>query len=576
MKEILNGIRKVLDNDKRKKLLWFLLIMLVGAGFETLSVTMVIPLIGVVLNPVMIEENDLIRRLCEQFNIRDHQAFVSFCIIALIIIYIVKNVYMFWEQRICNDFATECSIDLKNRLTEMFLHRRYDYYAEHDTNDMYQIIMGDSGAAIGIVQNLLSIMTEVVIALCLSLTILFINPVMTVWAVITLLLSVIVLIAFIRPRAQKIGKVYVEHSIERSKWVFQGLRGIKEIKVLHAEPFFLDNVKKEAGILRKLQKKRVTYSAIPRAFVETVCVCSMFGYMLFFVLTGEKLELLLPALGAFAMAAIKLMPAATRIAGAVSGINYAKKSLERVIAVIDEVVAEQDNIYGVLPAVDGMGDDSLCIRNVSFRYPSVERDVLRDASVTMPLGKVLCVIGESGAGKTTIADLILGLLTPSEGEIFICRKGGKDLKVGYIPQNSFLINDTIRRNVAFGIQEDEIDDTRVWSCLDAMGLSSYVRELPEGLDTCIGEGGIRMSGGQRQRIGIARAIYRECDFLILDEPTAALDKATEYIVLDTIRKMAAERTFLIIAHNRYTIEACDIVYEVADGKIQELGETVKW
>jgi len=575
MKEIVNGIRKILERRKRKKLLWLLLVMLIGAGFETLSVTMVIPLIGVVLNPVLIEENALIRSLCEQLLIQKHSTFVAFCIVALIIIYVIKNAYMFWGQRVCTDFAMTCSTDLKNRLTELFFHKGYEYYVEHDTNDMYQIIMGDSSRVVGIVQNLLGIMTEAVVAFCLSFTILLIDPAMTAWAVITLLISVLVLITCIRPRAHKIGKEFVEHSIIRNKWVFQGLRGIKEIKVLQAEAHFVDNVKKESALIQKTESRRVVYSAVPRMFVETVCVCSMFSYMLYFVMSGKDLSLILPALGAFAMAAIKLMPAATRIASAVSSINYAKKSLERVVAVIDETEDGQ-NQYGVLPCVNGAAGDSLCIRGVSYRYPSVEKDVLHEASVTMPLGKVLCVIGESGAGKTTVADLILGLLKPYEGEIFIRRKGGKELKVGYIPQNSFLLNDTIRRNVAFGMQEDEIDDAKVWSCLEALGLSEYVKELPNGLDTCIGEGGIRMSGGQRQRIGIARAIYRECDFLILDEPTAALDKATEFVVLDTIRKMAAEKTFLIIAHNRYTIEACDVVYEVEDGKIHMVEGEEKW
>ena len=220
-------------------------------------------------------------------------------------------------------------------------------------------------------------------------------------------------------------------------------------------------------------------------------------------------------------------------------------------------------------------EDMLYMKDLSYRYPSGSRWILEHANAAFPLGQITCIIGESGVGKTTLADLLLGLLTPDSGEIYVNTEGKKEMKVGYIPQNSFMLDDSIKGNIAFGLEDQNMDEKKVMECLQAVGLDSFIKSLPDGLDTPIGEGGIRLSGGQRQRLGIARAIYRDCDFFILDEPTAALDKDTEFIVLDTIREMAKKRTFLIIAHNIYTIEACDVVYEVAGGTLVPVKEK-KW
>ena len=577
MIEITKKILSLLKPDQKKRLFCLFFAMLIGAVLETISVALVVPMIQAILNPELVSKNRYIRIFIESFFPTQNGSFLSFSILALILIYLLKNLYMFLEQKLCAGFSSDCSMRLKNMLAAFYLRRHYEHYLTTNTNDIYQLILNDTSSVVTIIQNMLMILTESVIAVFLAAAIFVIDPIMTVWAVLTLLVVVILILAVIRPRISRIGNQCIDHNIRRSNWLIQGLRGIKEIKTLHTEDYIISHIAGESKSLRSLECQNAVYSSVPRMFVETVCVCSMLGYLYFLVLSGVDLSLVLPAVSAFAMAAIKLMPAAIRISGAISGIHYRKKSLDRICDALKEGTGEESRIYGRLLCRDEKEEpqDMLYIKDLSYHYPSGKRKILDHADASFPLGKISCIIGESGVGKTTLADLILGLLIPEAGEIYANKSGTASIKTGYIPQSSFMLDDSIKGNIAFGLDKDHIDDKKVMECLQAVGLESFIKSLPEGIETQIGEGGIRVSGGQRQRIGIARALYRDCDLFILDEPTAALDKETEFIVLDTIRSMARDKTFLIIAHNIYTIEACDLVYEVKDGKL-ELAKEKKW
>ena len=577
MREIRKKIAILLNSDQKKHLLLLFFAMLMGALLETLSVTLVVPMIQAILDPELAEKNRYVGGICAKFPMVRRDSFLAFCIGALILVFIIKNLYMFWEQKLCAGFSSDCSRRLKNRMTDFYMHRSYEHFLTTNSNDIFQLIVNDTSAVVSIIQAILTILTESVIAIFLAAAIFFINPFMTTWAVFTMMVVVAVILTVIRPRTGEIGNQVIQHNIRRNSWLVQGLRGIKEIKTLRTEDYIVDHIEREAEMISRLECRNAVYASIPRMFVETVCICSMLGYLYLLVMLGVELEQVLPAVSAFAMAAVKLMPAAVRISAAVSLIHYRKKSLDRIVGALEDASDERCHVYGSIPCrtVEHEMADMLYMKDLSYRYPSGSRWILEHANAAFPLGQITCIIGESGVGKTTLADLLLGLLTPDSGEIYVNTEGKKEMKVGYIPQNSFMLDDSIKGNIAFGLEDQNMDEKKVMECLQAVGLDSFIKSLPDGLDTPIGEGGIRLSGGQRQRLGIARAIYRDCDFFILDEPTAALDKDTEFIVLDTIREMAKKRTFLIIAHNIYTIEACDVVYEVAGGTLVPVKEK-KW
>lgn len=296
------------------------------------------------------------------------------------------------------------------------------------------------------------------------------------------------------------------------------------------------------------------------------------------ILMGREIETLVPTLGAFAMAAVKLMPSANRIVGAISSISYSMPAVDKLIEHLDALAEFEKNGITYDSAkkadVDLVIDERVELRNITYHYPNTEKNVLEDASMVIPVGKSVGIVGTSGAGKTTAVDIMLGLLRPQVGNVLVDDVDvmndyqGWMSHIGYIPQMIFMLDSSIRANVAFGVKPEEIDDEQVWHCLEEAQLAEFVRGLPEGLDTMIGERGVRISGGQRQRVGIARALYENPDLLLFDEATSALDNETEAAIMESINSLHGKKTMVIIAHRLQTIEGCDIVYRVKDGKIE--------
>ena len=309
--------------------------------------------------------------------------------------------------------------------------------------------------------------------------------------------------------------------------------------------------------------------------IETVCIAGMVAYMLVIVMAGKDLTEMMPALSAFAMAAVRLMPSASRINNQLTQLAYYEPFFMNVSDNLLEETSEQniDMSYAQeVPKLPVQKEITLC--DITYAYPNTERLIFDHAQMTIPVGSSVGIVGGSGSGKTTIVDILLGLLKIREGRI--CADGTDIMQhyrgwlknVGYIPQMIFLLDDDIRRNVAFGIPEEEIDEEKLWYALKEAQLDEFIKTLPEGIHTGIGERGIRLSGGQRQRIGIARALYNDPEVLILDEATSALDNDTEAAIMESINRFQGKKTLVIIAHRLQTIEKCDMVYRVEDGKIR--------
>ena len=312
---------------------------------------------------------------------------------------------------------------------------------------------------------------------------------------------------------------------------------------------------------------------VPRVLIESFSVSAMLLSIAFLVLTGNDVNQILPALSAFAMAAVRLMPSAHRMVTYMNELAYYEPALDRLVGYFESLGSEA--FEKVLPTGERnqiMLKKEIMLSGISYHYPGMERNVLEDVEMRIPVGRSVGIMGVSGAGKTTAVDILLGLLIPQEGCVLV---DGRDMRefydgwlscIGYIPQMIFMLDDTIRRNIAFGVIEEEIDDARVWEVLEEAQLAQFVRGLPDGLDTEIGERGIRLSGGQRQRIGVARALYTDPELLVFDEATSALDRGTEMAMLESIKCLHGKKTMVIIAHRSETIGMCDIVYRVGGGK----------
>ena len=373
----------------------------------------------------------------------------------------------------------------------------------------------------------------------------------------------------------KKGEQNREYNVIVSKWILQAFSGIKEIKVTNAEHFFVDNYNKSYKKCATIQRQQSMLTFLPRPIMETVCICGLLLAVIIKLSTdGSDVTSFIPSLTVFAVAAFRMLPSFNRITGYMGGIMFNKPSIDAVYKDLKEIeVLMKEQEVEEKSTVDIKMQDKIAVNQVSFKYPENERLILDDASLTIPKNTSVAFIGSSGAGKTTLADLILGLFEPMKGNITV---DGIDIKdhmkswhscIGYIPQNIYLMDDTIRANITFGIDEKCIDEAAMQKAIKEAQLEELIDSLPEGLDTVIGDRGVKLSGGQRQRIGIARALYRNPKVLVLDEATSALDNETEKEVMEAIDGLHGTRTLIVIAHRLSTIKNCDEIYEVGNGKI---------
>ena len=443
-----------------------------------------------------------------------------------------------------------------------------------------RIINSDPREAFMLLVTLLSMFTELVVSSMLLMAIFIMAPMATL--IIAVLLSSLLLFVnfFLRPIIRRASLSLQKSATGMNTWLLQAIQGIKELKVLNKEVFFLRNyeVNGQAYIAswRKYQILQIT----PRYLIEAVCMSALFLAVAIMIILGTELETVIPILSAIAMATIRLLPSMTRISGALTQIAYGEPILDRMIEHIKITQTASAHLTTTARTdknskytVQEKNNNLLSLKDIVFSYPHSSKEVLSHADFHIKSGETIGIVGASGAGKTTLADIILGLLTPKEGHFFLKDQDITDniaslhSSIGYIPQSIFMLDDTIAANIAFGVPKEQISQPLLERVVKEAALESFIQELPEGLNTEIGERGVRLSGGQRQRIGIARALYREPNILILDEATSALDNETEEAIMESINHLKGKKTMIIIAHRLSTIENCDHVYRVQDGKI---------
>ena len=378
----------------------------------------------------------------------------------------------------------------------------------------------------------------------------------------------------LKPVMYKAGKDNQDYYSGLFKWISQSVLGIKEVKIFGREKYFVDSYNECGdGYVNAVQKYSL-YNSIPKLLIEAVCVAVMMIYMLVMIAIGKNPESLMTDFATLAAAALVLLPAVNRINNQINAMAYFEPFLMNVSDNLQDDIDDKNTDMTFAEDAPKLEiKKTISFEGITYSYPNSDVKILNKADLEIPIGSSIGIVGTTGAGKSTLVDILLGLLKPQEGVI---KADGTDIKdnyrgflknVGYIPQMIFMLDDTIRNNVAFGIPASEQSEERIWEALKEAALDEFVRGLPDGLDTGIGERGIRISGGQRQRIGIARALYSDPEVLILDEATSALDNETENLIMESINRFMGRKTLVIIAHRLQTIEKCDMVFRVGDGRI---------
>ncbi len=567
-----------MDKRQKKRIGILFVITVIGAFLEVLGVGLMLPLVKAIMEPDIIEKNEIIKWVCGVFDLHSHRTFVIVCIAALILIFVFKDVFLMAQYYVQARFVFNNRFATQQRLLHVFLNRPYEYFLNVKSGEIMRVITGDVGSTYSLLMTLLSLGTESLVSLALAVTIFIVDPIMSSLLAVMLGVILILIAKVVRPILRRKGLDLQKHSALTNKWLIQAINGIKEIKVADKEEFFEKNYEVSGRRMISAEKWNSVFSQIPRLLIEMVCVCSMLAVIALMIYFGKDINELVPTLGAFAMAAVKLMPSANRIVGAINGIAFQEPALDKLLENLEQLESDNEK-YAAENTREKECDLTLNtevrLSDITYRYPNSNKHVLSDAEMVIPAGKSVGIVGTSGAGKTTAVDIMLGLLRPEKGQVLT---DGVDVMksydewlshIGYIPQSIFMLDGTIKENVAFAVKENENTDAKVWHALEEAQLADFVRELPDGINTQIGERGVRLSGGQRQRIGIARALFEDPEILVFDEATSALDNETEAAIMESINSLHGRKTLIIIAHRLQTIENCDIVYRVAGGKIKQ-------
>ena len=577
----MNVIRKlkiVLNKKQKKRVILLCVLIFFSALMELLSVSIIIPLITAVVTPDTILENEKVRFVLNLAGIEniDPGLFVRILLLITMGIFFFKNAYLFILTVVQSRFIADARSISSIRLMGDYLNRPYEYYLNADVNMMLQTVNKDIPHIFELLQECMLLITETAVSVCICAVLLIIDPIMTLSMAALLGFMLLLVVLILKPRLGRIGNKRVNEQNNMMKWMQQGIFGIKDVKVAAKEKYFLDRFDEGSRAQSDALRKYTIFNQFPRLVIETVCIVGLLFYMFVAVMMGRDLKEMLPQLMAFGVAAVRLMPAVNRISTHLSAIAYFEPSLDVVVDNMDlDLASLKDAKIEEKHASALKFEKEIQLKGISYHYPNTEKEIFDHADMNIPIGASVGVIGPSGAGKTTIVDILLGLLQPQKGEILV--DGNKVTpgdaawysSIGYIAQNIYMLDTTIRENVAFGMTDKEADEKRIWEVLDEAQMGDFVRKLPDGLDTVIGDRGVRISGGQRQRIGIARALYNDPKLLVFDEATSALDNETEAAIMDAINSLKGRKTMVIIAHRLKTIENCDIVYRVENGHIEQ-------
>lgn len=576
MRDTLVKLFSILSKRQKKNVAGIGVMILIGAMLETLGVSMIVPLAQAIMDAQALEGNPYVILVMDWLQLKEMRQFVILLLFLVVAVFVLKNAYLLVMNYVQAKFVNNNQFLTVNYMLEEYLNRPYEFYLNADIPTVFRTVDSDVPKVFTVLMEFISLLTEIVVAIFLCAVLLVVDPVMTIVIAGILLFMTVLIVKVVKPKLNALGQENQAIQARMGKWRNQSIFGIKDVKVLHKEQYFVDNFSVYSKKGADLNSKYVVFNNAPRLLIETICICGLLSYMAISIILGKEVNELATQIMAFAVAAIRLMPSVNRINTHLTNIAFFAPSVDYIYENVDFRDYKEERKFGSTRIEAGEPievKDSIRLNQITYAYPNTTKLILDQADMNIPIGSSVGIIGSSGAGKTTAVDILLGLLD-SQGGSITC--GGKNVMdnyadwlshIGYIPQVIYLTDDPIRDNIAFGVNRDEIDDERIWKVLEEAQMKEFVEQLPQGLDTSVGERGVRISGGQRQRIGIARALYHNPEILVFDEATSALDTETETAIMEAIDKFHGRKTLIIIAHRLRTIENCDLVYRVEKGKI---------
>ena len=558
-----------------------LVCIIAGSALEVIGVGAIPAFITVLLNPDTIQSYSPVNVHLEKLGINNTEELLIWGSILLIVVFLVKNGYLTVLTYVKAKFLNSILHKLSVRLFSAYITAPYTFHLNRNSADLLRNLTSEVKLIIKMLTDILYGIMDITLIAGILMLLLWSEPFITLIVVGVLAVPSGGFMKSIKKSIKKHGVERQQQTGKRIKAVNHGLGILKESRILGRDRFFIDSFTVSSEKYTKTKRYMEVITMLPRYILETVTVISMLLIGLILVVQGRDINSIIPILTLFGVAVMRLMPAVKELVARITDIRFHIFAIEPIYNDMMELNNKSRNIGLRHGASDTSNQlilkNTLEVQNVHYRYPGSRKEALNGVTLAIQSGTAVGIVGPSGAGKSTLIDVLLGLFIPQEGKILV---DGYDIKedmerwrrnIGYIPQQIYLIDDTIRNNIAIGLHAHEIDDEKVWKAIEAAQLEGLIRELPDGLETLIGERGIRLSGGQRQRIGIARALYNNPKVLIMDEATSALDNETEKFILRVIDQLRGDRTIIMIAHRLTTVKNCDVLYYMKDGKILTQG-----
>lgn len=574
MKSLVKRLRYVLGPRASSRALGLFLMMAVGAGFEALGIGLVLPFVALLSNPDTIAQYDALVWAQRVTGTTDPRQLLMYCGGALLAVYVVKNVYLYVMYFVQYTFVFNNQVRLMRRLLAAYLNSSYIFHVQRNSSELVRNLTNETSTVFNrLLVPLFTLIVEALVVVVIGALLLVVDPLVTLVAGLVLGGLSALFYRFVRARVLELGRTQQREAASMIKWINQGVGGLKEAKVLGREDYFTNQFHQNSATYAGASRNVNVMQIAPRFIIEIIGIGGMLAALLVIMARGEGLQAALPILSMFGIAAVRLMPSSTRLLGSLTVMRNATPALD----VLYEDLEHLESAATAPGAEELPFEDAIELRDVTYMYPETTEPTIRALSLRIGRGESVAFVGPSGSGKTTTVDIVLGLLKPMSGQVLV---DGTDIwdalpgwqkKIGYIAQPTYIMDESLRRNVAFGVPDDEIDDDRVWAALRGARLEDHARSLDQGLDTLVGEHGARFSGGQRQRIGIARALYHDPDVLVLDEATSALDNETERGITQTIAALKGGRTIITIAHRLSTIRDCDRLYFLDNGALVDEG-----
>lgn len=570
---------QILTVSQRRRVVLLIVAVIIMAALEVVNVSAIAPFLALASDPAIIEDNAILSFLYEFFPFPDVNSFLVAIGLGVFFLMLVSNAWSAlttWAQL---RLVWSLNDQLSRRLLERYLYRPYSYFLSRNTAELSKNLLSEvQQITHQMIQPVILAAGRLVVALGITAVLIVTNPFLAVIITTVVAGSYGAIYTFTSKRLNTIGKDRLQANQERFTIASEALGGIKEVKILNVEQSFLDRFTGPSRRFSRHQATSQTIGAIPRYAIETVAFGTVVLILVYFVAVDQDFSGIVPVLGLYAFAGYRLMPAVQQVFQAVTAVRFHSSALETVLKDLDSAPRVEPKSRAV--SVSPMRlSRQLELRHVRFYYPNTQRPAIDDVSLVIPANSAIGFVGATGSGKTTLVDIILGLLRPQEGEIIVDGTPINDdnlsawqRSIGYVPQHIFLTDASVAENIAFGVPRNEIDMEAVRRAARIAQIDEFVmKELPHGYETVVGERGIRLSGGQRQRIGIARALYRDPDVIVFDEATSALDNATERDVMEAIRNLLGKKTVLMVAHRLTTLSDCDIIFMLKNGRIVSQG-----